>query len=210
MSGISGSAFAINPASHLKRFCGCLSLFLAILVVLLPRPLAAAQSTSAGSGKLQIYFVDVEGGQATLFVTPHGQSLLIDTGWTGHNNRDADRIAAAAKRAGLDHLDYVLITHYHGDHVGGLPQLVATIPVGFIDHGPDREVAPVGGWQGTKANYDAYQAVLATGKYKHFEVHAGEARSKISMPRSSARIAATAKPTASRRGRRKSHLRRRG
>ena len=172
MSAVSGQAIAIGPASRVKRLRGSVSFFLAMLIALSPRPIAAVQSASEGHGKLQIYFIDVEGGQATLFVTPDGHSLLIDTGWAGRNNRDADRIAATAKRA---RLDYVLITHYHGDHVGGMPQLVATIPVGaFLDHGPDREAAPVVGWQGTKANYDTYQSVLATGKYKHIVLHAGE------------------------------------
>jgi glyoxylase-like metal-dependent hydrolase (beta-lactamase superfamily II) len=68
---------------------------------------------------LHIYFVDVEGGQATLFVTPAGQSLLIDTGWPGNDDRDANRIVAAARKAGLSKIDYVLITHFHQDHVGG-------------------------------------------------------------------------------------------
>jgi competence protein ComEC len=89
---------------------------------------------------LQIYFVDVEGGQATLFITPAGQSLLIDTGWAGFEGRDADRIVAAAKDAGLKKIDFVLLTHYHLDHAGGVPQLVARIPIGaFIDHGENRE-----------------------------------------------------------------------
>src|SRR5579863_3606049 len=89
---------------------------------------------------LQIYFVDVEGGQSTLFVTPDGKSLLIDTGWPGNEGRDADRIAAVAKDAGIKKIDFVLITHYHDDHVGGVPQLAAKIPVGtFIDHGELRE-----------------------------------------------------------------------
>src|SRR5213592_3619095 len=89
---------------------------------------------------LEIFFVDVEGGQATLFVTPAGQSLLIDTGWGYNAYRDADRIAAAAKLAKVKKIDYVLITHYHADHVGGVPQLVKKIPVQtFIDHGPNRE-----------------------------------------------------------------------
>ena len=72
---------------------------------------------------LEIYAIDVEGGQATLFVTPSGQTLLIDAGWPGLNHRDADRIAAAAKAAGVKKIDYLLITHYHADHVGGVQGL---------------------------------------------------------------------------------------
>jgi beta-lactamase superfamily II metal-dependent hydrolase len=90
---------------------------------------------------LQIYFVDVEGGQATLFVSPSGQSLLIDTGWSDFDNRDANRIVAAAKDAKLDKIDFVLLTHYHIDHAGGVPQLVAKIPIGeFLDHGQNSEL----------------------------------------------------------------------
>src|SRR5580693_38653 len=124
---------------------------------------AAAPASPAETKSLRVYFVDVEGGQATLFVTPQGQSLLIDTGWDGNNGRDADRIVAAAKDAGLNKIDYVLITHFHEDHVGGATQLAARIPiVTFIDHGENRESTDgptVQGWQ-------AYQALLATGKYK--------------------------------------------
>jgi competence protein ComEC len=94
----------------------------------------------AGEKALDIYFVDVEGGQATLFVTPEHQSLLIDSGWGYNAFRDAKRIDKAAKLAGIKRINEVLITHYHADHVGGVPQLVAKIPVGlFIDHGPNRE-----------------------------------------------------------------------
>src|SRR5215467_5833580 len=94
----------------------------------------------APTKNLQIYFIDVEGGQATLLVAPSGQSLLVDTGWPGNNNRDADRISEAVKDAGLKQIDYALITHYHTDHVGGVPQLIQQVKVGeFIDHGRNLE-----------------------------------------------------------------------
>lgn len=132
---------------------------------------ADAESPNASRKALQIFFVDVEGGQATLFVTPAGQSLLIDTGWPGNDGRDADRIVAAAKKAGIRKIDYVLVTHFHNDHVGGLPQLVARIPVGtVIDHGDNREStdAPtVKGWQ-------AYQSLLVAKKFKRLTVKPGD------------------------------------
>lgn len=114
------------------------------------------------AGELRVFFVDVEGGQATLFVTPDGHSLLIDTGWPGGGGRDADRIVAAAKSAGLSRIDDVLITHYHDDHVGGVPQLAARIPIGsFIVHGPNREHDSKAGKQGvTDHGYAEYQRVL--------------------------------------------------
>ena len=94
----------------------------------------------AAKKNLQIFFIDVEGGQATLFVSPSGESLLIDTGWPGFSGRDAKRIAAAAKEAGVKKIDHVIITHHHMDHVGGALQLVERIPVGtFYDKGPNTE-----------------------------------------------------------------------
>src|SRR5216683_2229052 len=122
----------VRLSLHIWAFSGLLSLFLPPVALAVPAP--------ESRRTLQIYFVDVEGGQATLFVTPEGQSLLIDTGWPGNDGRDADRIVAAANLAGISKIDYVLITHFHNDHVGGVPQLVARIPVGtFIDHGENRE-----------------------------------------------------------------------
>jgi competence protein ComEC len=139
-----------------------------MLVVMVSALTILIRASAENSKPLQIYFVDVEGGQATLFVTPEGESLLIDTGWPGV--RDAARIGSAAKMAGLHKIDYVLITHYHTDHVGGVPELVQKIPVGtFIDHGPLREPG-----KPMDEDYAAYQKVLATGKYKHMIAQPGD------------------------------------
>jgi len=117
---------------------------------------------------LQIYSIDVEGGQATLIVSPSGQSLLVDTGWPGFNGRDADRIVAAAKAAGVSQLDYVLITHYHLDHVGGVTQIASRMKVGtFVDHGPNQEDS-----DDTRKNYAEYQKLLD--KAKHLVVKPGD------------------------------------
>jgi beta-lactamase superfamily II metal-dependent hydrolase len=140
----------------------------------LSRPACAA---TPKDGKLRVWFIDVEGGQATLFVTPEGQSLLIDTGWPGNEGRDAARIVAAAHEAGLTKIDQVLITHYHMDHVGGVPQLVKRIPVGmFIDHGPLRELGP-----DTEGIYADYRKVLASGESKELTPAPGDKLPVVGM-----------------------------
>src|SRR5712692_1003884 len=84
---------------------------------------------------LDVYFVDVEGGQATLFVSPSGQSMLVDAGNPG--DRDADRLVAVAKQAGLRQIDYMVTTHYDGDHHGGVKDVSTRMPIRqFVDHGP--------------------------------------------------------------------------
>jgi beta-lactamase superfamily II metal-dependent hydrolase len=101
--------------------------------------LSAALCTTAAAGAppargLQVEWVDVEGGAATLIVTPAGESVLIDTGWNG--GRDADRIKAAAARAGITRIDHLVVTHWHQDHVGGVADLAQRLPIGrFYDHG---------------------------------------------------------------------------
>jgi competence protein ComEC len=152
------------PASSLTRTAWIVPAFLFLSS-------SWAVPSDAAQKALHIFFVDVEGGQATLFVTPAKESLLIDTGWPGNDGRDADRIVAAARKAGVSKIDYVVITHFHADHVGGLPQLAARIPIGtVIDHGDNREStdAPtVQGWQ-------AYQELLAAKKFKRLTVKPGE------------------------------------
>src|ERR1700694_3130926 len=88
---------------------------------------------------LQVYVIDVEGGNATLFVSPSGESLLIDTGNAGAAAvRDAGRIMAAIKDAGLQEIDHLITTHWHGDHFGGMAELAFHIRIReFIDHGPN-------------------------------------------------------------------------
>src|ERR671927_325221 len=112
-----------------------LPVLLLILTLALP---AGAQTRKT----LDIYVVDVEGGNATLFVSPSGESLLIDTGNAGAAAaRDAGRIVEAAKDAGVTQIDHLITTHWHGDHYGGLAELAARMPIKqFIDHG--RNIQP--------------------------------------------------------------------
>jgi len=114
----------------MRALIGCLTML--ILWVAVP----GAQSPAGKS--LQIYVVDVEGGNATLFVAPSGQSVLIDTGNAGA--RDTDRIMAALKDAGLTQIDHLITTHWHGDHFGAMEEIAGRIPIRhFIDHGPTVE-----------------------------------------------------------------------
>jgi competence protein ComEC len=127
-----------------------------------------ANAAPAPSKSLRIYSIDVEGGQSTLLVTPSGASLLIDTGWPGSSGRDADRVQAAMRDAGITKIDHLLVTHYHVDHVGGVPELVKRVPIGeFLDHGENREDSDI-----TRHDYAAYIKAIA-GK-PHRVVHPGD------------------------------------
>jgi len=144
--------------------------------------LAIVAARGATAGTLKIYFIDVEGGQSTLLVTPKGQSLLIDTGWAGNGtpgakpgepsqSRDANRILAAAHDAGIRQIDYALITHFHADHVGGVVELAQLIPIRhFIDHGGLALQAAVDAQ--TKDAYEAY--VTVRDKVEHIEPKPGD------------------------------------
>jgi beta-lactamase superfamily II metal-dependent hydrolase len=105
--------------------------------------MTASAQNPARSG-LDVYVVDVEGGNATLFVAPSGQSMLIDTGNGGQAaDRDAGRIMAAMKDAGIARIDYLVTTHYHGDHFGAMSTLASRVPVGaYVDHGPSVQSSP--------------------------------------------------------------------
>ena len=101
---------------------------------------AAAAMVAAQTRTLDIYWIDVEGGAATLIVSPTGQSLLVDAGNPGPDDRDPKRIFAVAQMAGLRKIDLLLTTHFHVDHAGGTPALAKLIPVErYFDHGDSIE-----------------------------------------------------------------------
>jgi competence protein ComEC len=119
---------------------------------------------------LRLYFIDVEGGQATLIVTPAGQSMLVDTGWPTDTARDAGRIAAAVKKAGIDTLDYLVITHYHADHVGGMEQLASRVKFrNVITHGPTTETG-----KGADTMMATFRSAMATSGAKEIVVRPGD------------------------------------
>jgi len=121
--------------------------------------LLAATGTAALAAKtLDIYFVDTEGGQSTLMIAPSGQTFLVDAGYSGNSGRDALRIAAAAKAAGVKRIDTLLITHFHSDHVGGVKNLLEKLPVAtVVDKGASIE---------TNGYPDEYAAAFAKAQHR--------------------------------------------
>jgi competence protein ComEC len=133
---------------------------IALLLALFVPTLPAAKT-------LDIYVVDTEGGKAVLLISPSGQTMLVDAGFPGNNDRDASRIEEAAKLAGVTKFDYLVVTHYDLDHVNNVPATVARIPaVTFVDHGPAVVTDP-----GTTKAVAAYDELVA--KAKHLVVKPG-------------------------------------
>jgi beta-lactamase superfamily II metal-dependent hydrolase len=131
---------------------------LTLATVFLPAALAAQSRTT-----LDIYVIDVEGGNATLFATPSGESLLIDTGNGAQAaTRDAERIMAAVRDAALTRIDHLITTHYHGDHFGAMSELAGRIPIAeFIDHGANVQANPAA----DAFLNDVYPALYANAKH---------------------------------------------
>jgi beta-lactamase superfamily II metal-dependent hydrolase len=130
---------------------------------------AAAQTTAAkpSAGKtLDIYVIDVEGGKATLFVTPNGETVLLDSGNPGP--RDQERITSVLNAVGVKQIDFLVTTHYHVDHIGGMQELAKQVPIKhFVDHGPSvEEREQVSGFQAAYAELRA--------KAKHTVAKAGD------------------------------------
>jgi competence protein ComEC len=138
----------------LRRLLAC-----AAIAALAHGPALSAQVAAQHAATLDIYIADTEGGKATLFVSPSGETVLIDTGNPGE--RDMGRILAVLEAAGVKKIDHLISTHYHQDHVGGLAALAQRVPIAhYIDHGPNVEVPEqVAGFRA------AYDSILATAKH---------------------------------------------
>lgn len=151
----------------MKRIVPAIAAFVALSLV---APQAARRTT------LDIFFIDVEGGQSTLIVTPTGESLLVDGGFPGDGKfdsisanprdaRDANRVVAAARDAGITRIDDLLVTHFHADHFGAIPELAELMPIRtFVDHDTvpaeaERNVP------GTLAAFARYEKVRARGRH---------------------------------------------
>lgn len=124
--------------------------------------LLGAPTLFGASRNLEIYWIDAEGGAATLIVSPSGESMLVDTANRAADDRDAKRIFAAAQQAGLKKIDILLTTHFHSDHIGAMPALAKMIPIEmYMDHGDSVELSR----PQVAAAYKAYQEQSA-GKRK--------------------------------------------
>lgn len=143
------------------------------------------QEAASTSDTLDIYFIDVEGGKATLVVSPAGETFLLDAGFPGSGGfdgmpgapdqaRDAQRILLAARDAGITRIDHLYISHYHADHFGGVMELAQLMPIiEFVDHAPPSAETELR-VPGTLALFQAYAALRERGQ--HVLAHAGDHR----------------------------------
>ncbi len=139
--------------------CGTVAL---LPLILLAWSFAPPNMIHAQSGTMDIYVIDAEGGGGTLVVSPSGESMLIDAGFRRPDDRDAKRIYAVTQAAGLQRIDNFLLTHFHADHVGGLPALVKLIPIGrFFAHGGT--IDQTGPRGGNQVWLDAYLSASSEG-----------------------------------------------
>jgi competence protein ComEC len=149
----------------------CVAL-LVMSVMFLDTRATGAQGGAAASRPLDIYVIDPEGGKSVLWIAPSGQTVVVDTGSPGA--RDVDRLMEAITAAGVTRIDYLISTHYHVDHIGGLQELVKRIPVGtFVDHGPTVEGPVVPGLREQVPGFQAAYAELY-GRAKHIVVKPGD------------------------------------
>jgi competence protein ComEC len=148
----------------------------ALVALLILGPLTSLATLSGAPRTLDLYFIDVEGGQATLVVTPRGESLLIDAGFPGAGGtftstpgdpaqaRDANRIVAAARAAGVTRIDVLLITHFHADHDGGVSELAHLLQIRtFVDH--DKPLPSVESVKGSLEAFGWYERARANGRH---------------------------------------------
>jgi beta-lactamase superfamily II metal-dependent hydrolase len=166
------AAYDRSQSSSCRRFarqaCAFTVLFAICALGCILAPQLARAQDAPYAGHLLIYSIDVEGGQSTLLVGPTGESLLVDTGWPNDGGRSVERIMAAMHETGIKRIDHVLITHYHDDHVGGVPVLVSRVEVNeFLDHGENREESA-----DTRNNYAAYLNAIAG--HRRRIVHPGD------------------------------------
>src|SRR3954471_23983039 len=128
-----------------------------LVALIIPAAAMAAQNCTT----FDIYVTDVEGGNGTLFVTPSGESVLIDTGNANGAVRDAGRIMDAVRDARLTQIDHLILSHYHADHFGGMEELSKQIPIKeFIDHGPNVQPGAGADWE-----RDVYPKLYAKAKH---------------------------------------------
>jgi beta-lactamase superfamily II metal-dependent hydrolase len=148
-------------------------LFRTLAVLVVAATSVTAVLDGAPSGNLAFYFIDVEGGQSTLIVTPAGESLLVDSGYAA-NGRDSGRILAVMKDAGVSRIDHFLLTHFHTDHMGGVTELIGKVRIGTIyDHGAlNGNEGGVADPAGTVAQFNTYEQLRAG--QRHVEPRVGD------------------------------------